>query len=157
MGGGGWRNYGQERVQARSWLGAGWRVEELEVSPKRVVFVPLAAPLPIREPRYGRLADYLSARSEQFVVLRLDEVETILERPLPRSAWTDRGWWGNRSGGAGQARAWMDAGWRVTGVDRAGAMVSLARVAEGDVSLGAGRPRGRRPFATTVCMGVRSF
>ena len=44
--------------------------------------------------------------------------ESILGFSLPRSAYTYNAWWSN--GGHTQADAWMNAGYRVTGIDFAG-------------------------------------
>jgi hypothetical protein len=118
-----WRNYGRTRAHARSWLDAGWRVEEPHPRERRVAFVPAATPRPDPRPVYGRLGSYLRARAEGEIALTLTELEALLERPLPRSARTDRSWWRNRRIGAPQARAWLDAGWRVSAFDRRAAVV----------------------------------
>jgi len=49
--------------------------------------------------------------------LTLSEIESILGVPLPASARTRRAWWSNRSRGAVQADAWMDAGYHVETID----------------------------------------
>jgi hypothetical protein len=122
-----WRNYGRTRAHARSWLDAGWRVEEPRPGEGRVAFVPTAAPRPRPRPVYGRLGAYLRARPEPEITLTLAEIEALLQRPLPRSARSDRSWWRNRRIGAPQARAWLEAGWRVRAFDRRAAVVRFVR------------------------------
>ncbi|MEV6637072.1 hypothetical protein AB0M54_40685 [Actinoplanes sp. NPDC051470] len=46
--------------------------------------------------------------------------EGIIDAQLPRSAFRYQAWWSNEIGGNHvQAHAWMNAGWRVDGVDLA--------------------------------------
>ena len=122
-----WRNYGRTRAHARCWLEAGWRVEEPRPRERRVAFVPAEALQIGRQPVYGRLGAYLGACPEREIALTLARIETLLDRPLPRSAWIDRSWWRNRPSGAPQARAWLDAGWRVSTFDRRAAVVRFVR------------------------------
>jgi DNA-binding transcriptional regulator YiaG len=51
------------------------------------------------------------------LTLRFAEIETLLQTSLPGSARKRVGWWSNRSQGAVQATAWMDAGYHVKNVD----------------------------------------
>jgi hypothetical protein len=39
-----WCNYGRARPHARSWLDAGWRVEEIRLRERLVAFVPAGVP-----------------------------------------------------------------------------------------------------------------
>lgn len=67
--------------------------------------------------KYQPLLDYLRRSDEQTVTLTIDEIEAILNTPLPSSARQNRGWWGNRTKGALQANAWMEAGYLVEQID----------------------------------------
>lgn len=67
--------------------------------------------------KYQPLLDYLRRSDQLVVTLTLAEIETILGSTLPESAYRSRGWWGNRSKGALQASAWMDAGYLVDTID----------------------------------------
>jgi hypothetical protein len=49
---------------------------------------------------------------------------------LPESAYRHRAWWGNNDGNA-EARAWLDAGWRVESVNQAAGEVVFTRAADG--------------------------
>ena len=65
--------------------------------------------------KYEPLRAYLVAQTGDTVTLTLtpEAIETILGAPLPASA-RIVSWWGN-SRRDGHSRAWLDAGWRVTG------------------------------------------
>ena len=67
--------------------------------------------------KYYPLFAYLQGRDRAPLTLTLAEIETILQKPLPRSAHRQRAWWSNRSAGAIQAQAWMAAGYHTRAVD----------------------------------------
>ncbi len=67
--------------------------------------------------KYYPLYAHLRASKEDELCLTLKEIEQLIQRSLPPSARSNRGWWGNRSRGALQARAWMDAGYHVVKSD----------------------------------------
>ena len=77
--------------------------------------------------KYYPLFIYLKDSGQDEVSLTLSQIETLLNTSLPRSAWTHRGWWSNRSKGAHQATAWMDAGYHVTGLDLDAKQVTFVR------------------------------
>jgi hypothetical protein len=60
---------------------------------------------------YLPLAAYLTACQADEVQLSFEDVERILGRPLPRSAYRPT-WWTNAPY-TGHARTWLDAGWVV--------------------------------------------
>jgi hypothetical protein len=60
---------------------------------------------------YLPLAAYLTACQADEVQFSFEDLERILGRPLPRSAYRPA-WWSNTPY-TGQARAWLDAGWVV--------------------------------------------
>jgi len=67
--------------------------------------------------KYDPLRAYLAAQAGDTVTLTVAEIETILGTSLPASAWNGV-FWANAAHGwdaSSQARAWLDAGWRVTG------------------------------------------
>ena len=55
--------------------------------------------------------EYLRLSDEITLELSFEDIEAILERPLPKSARTNSAFWSNRTSGALQAKAWMDAGY----------------------------------------------
>jgi hypothetical protein len=67
--------------------------------------------------KYNALSDYLRSRREPFWRATFDDLEQVLGFSLPKGAVEKSGWWENNVG-KGQARAWLDAGWRVESVDR---------------------------------------
>jgi hypothetical protein len=70
-----------------------------------------------RVPKYEPLRRYLLALPSEVttVTLTLAEITAIIGGPLPATARL-RPWWGNHPR-ASHSRAWLDAGWRVTGRD----------------------------------------
>ncbi len=61
------------------------------------------------------------------VNLSFAQIELLLKTNLPGSARTRVGWWSNRSKGAVQAAAWMDAGYHVQSVDLEAETVRFAK------------------------------
>ena len=76
--------------------------------------------------KYARLGTYLAQQKGDRCVLTFKEIERIIGAKLPRSATDYREWWANEEGGKTrhtQAKAWMDAGWRVDTVNFGGKQV----------------------------------
>jgi DNA-binding XRE family transcriptional regulator len=67
--------------------------------------------------KYQPLLEYLQRSDRPEVTLTFSEIEKLMEDTLPESARKERRWWGNRSKGALQASAWMNAGYVVGEVD----------------------------------------
>ncbi len=67
--------------------------------------------------KYQPLLDYLHECDKGEVALTFAEIEALMNDQLPASARTKRAWWSNRTKGALQAVAWMEAGYRVEDVD----------------------------------------
>ena len=69
--------------------------------------------------RYDPLREHLASQAESVVVMTYTEIETLLGRKLPNTAYGDswRQWWANTETHS-QALAWLRAGWRVTRPDR---------------------------------------
>lgn len=62
---------------------------------------------------YDPLRRELESTRERTIRLTFSEIEDILGRPLPVSAYKFSAWWGNessRKAGHTQAMAWLDAG-----------------------------------------------
>ena len=77
--------------------------------------------------KYYPLFIYLKESNQDEVSLTLSQIETLLKTSLPPSAWTNRGWWSNRSKGAHQAAAWMASGYHVTHLDLDAERVTFAQ------------------------------
>lgn len=67
--------------------------------------------------KYQPLQAYLLRSEQSQVTLTFAEIETLLKSSLPDSARSNRAWWSNRSKGALQASAWMQAGYIAKGVN----------------------------------------
>lgn len=67
---------------------------------------------------YEPLTRFLMSRSDAVWEADFSEIEKVLGRRLPESAYDHRTWWGNRkAGNHGHANAWRDAGWQTKEVD----------------------------------------
>ena len=75
--------------------------------------------------KYFPLEQYFQKNGKSSAFLTFAEIEKILEASLPPAASTFREWWANHRNNS-QAKGWMNAGWRVTGV-RLGENVSFER------------------------------
>jgi|LauGreDrversion4_2_1035121.scaffolds.fasta_scaffold1152550_1 hypothetical protein len=84
--------------------------------------------------KYEPLAQFLSASQAEEQPLRFSEVEQMLGKPLPSSAFQYREWWANQN--RSQSKSWMDAGWQVWSVDLGGERVVFRRTRHP-------RPQGR--------------
>lgn len=96
--------------------------------------------------KYFPLYAFLQEQAGVPLSLHLAEIEQLLGTSLPGSAHTRVGWWSNRSHGAVQAAAWMDAGYHVVAVDLSAETIHFARaqltytvVRQGDTVLWNGR------------------
>ncbi len=67
--------------------------------------------------KYQPLQDYLRGSSQNEIILTFKEIEDIINYTLPKSAWTKKAWWSNRTKGAWQSLAWMEIGYRVENLD----------------------------------------
>jgi len=71
----------------------------------------------MRRGKYQPLLEFLRDSNLDEVTLTFAEIEALMNDTLPDSARNKRAWWSNRSKGALQASAWMEAGYRVEDVD----------------------------------------
>lgn len=69
------------------------------------------------ESKYQPLLEYLRRSNQSEVTLSFTQVELLINDILPDSARSKRAWWSNRSKGALQASAWMEAGYLVEKLD----------------------------------------
>ncbi|WP_392531390.1 helix-turn-helix domain-containing protein [Nostoc sp. C117] len=67
--------------------------------------------------KYQPLLEFLRGNDQNEITLSFAEIETLINDVLPGSARNKRAWWSNRSKGALQASAWIEAGYRVEEVD----------------------------------------
>ena len=91
--------------------------------------------------KYGPLREHLSRTTGTRVHMTFKTMEDLVGR-LPDSAYRHRAWWGNNDATA-EAKAWLDAGWRVESVDQAVGEVVFTRAAGGQ-HRNAARPTANR-------------
>jgi DNA-binding transcriptional regulator YiaG len=77
--------------------------------------------------KYQPLLEYLCGSNQPEVTLTFTQIETLMNEALPESARNKRAWWSNRTKGALQASAWMEAGYRVEDVDLDGQRVTFRK------------------------------
>lgn len=63
--------------------------------------------------KYEKLKSHLQSINQDRVTMTFAEIEEILGFSLPNSAYKHRAWWSNTDSHT-QARAWLDAGWKVS-------------------------------------------
>ena len=66
---------------------------------------------------YEPITRYLRRTPGKSVRLSFKQVEKVIGRALPKSAYRYREWWANNPTGHSHARSWMEAGWRTEKVD----------------------------------------
>jgi hypothetical protein len=112
--------------------------------PCRLCLAKRSLPLPAKPAggKYGPLRQHLSGTPGTRVRMTFKAVEDLVGR-LPESAYRHRAWWGNNDGTA-EAKAWLDAGWRVESVNQAAGEVVFTRAADGQPR-NAARPAAGRP------------
>jgi Bacterial antitoxin of type II TA system, VapB len=83
--------------------------------------------------QYSPLANYLACQTEGSWQATFDQIEHIIGRSLPQSAYKRSEWWDNNSKNHSQRMAWRGAGWLATKVDLAERKVRFVResVAQG--------------------------
>ncbi len=77
--------------------------------------------------KYDPLRRYLSALTTPTWHASFADVEHIVGFPLPVSARLYPAWWANSQDNIPQHRAWLDAGWRTSGLNLAGGFVFFER------------------------------
>lgn len=85
-----------------------------------------------RESRYAGLALHLRSQPQAVDVVQLsfEEVEELIEGELPPTAREHRSWWANDSTSHAQSKQWLDAGWRVSGLNIGQQRVTFTRIEE---------------------------
>jgi hypothetical protein len=77
---------------------------------------------------YQPLADFLSTQKTDRCEATFAQVERILGRALPKSAYSYNAWWANQTGrGHSQTRGWRSVGWKTAAVDLERKRVSFER------------------------------
>jgi hypothetical protein len=117
-------------VQAQAWLGADWKVDNVDQDRRWVSFrrEKQASSSVQSEPsstqeatwKYNPLTEFLLAAPPGVIAytFSFSQVEQILGDRLPESARLDRAWWADEQapGSHELARGWLQAGWKVDSV-----------------------------------------
>ncbi len=78
---------------------------------------------------YEPLGQYLKANGAGHIAMTFREVETVIGRKLPASAYRHRPWWANEARGHSHAKAWLGAGYETEQVDMAAKKLVFRRTA----------------------------
>ncbi|MEB3178494.1 MAG: helix-turn-helix transcriptional regulator [Nostocaceae cyanobacterium] len=81
--------------------------------------------------KYQPLLEYLQQHNSPEITLSFGEIEILINHTLPDSARTQRRWWGNRTKGALQSKAWMSAGYMVGELDLETETVTFRKASSG--------------------------
>jgi predicted CopG family antitoxin len=79
---------------------------------------------------YQQLAQHLSAITTETWPASFSDIERIIGRRLPPSAYQHRPWWSNNTANSAMTRIWVAAGWKSEQVDMAGQRLVFRRVRE---------------------------
>lgn len=77
--------------------------------------------------KYHPLYEHLQHSQQDELALTFAAIEAMLGERLPATARTQRSWWSNRSPGALQAAAWMEAGYHVASLNLSAEQVIFRR------------------------------
>lgn len=103
--------------------------------------------------KYSPLKTYLQSQVASEIPMRFEEIEAILGRRLPASAFRHRPWWANEATGHVHARAWLEAGYETAQVDMtAGKLVFRRKVPVGGAAKTGGMWEGARSFERADAM-----
>src|SRR5579862_8761951 len=66
---------------------------------------------------YDPLGQYLKRNAASRIPMTFRQVESVIGKKLPASAYRHRPWWANEERGHAHAKAWLEAGYRTEQVD----------------------------------------
>lgn len=97
-----WANT-QRSNHAKAWLSAGWKVDKVNLKKGEVLFMKnIGITTNLLSDRslkgsYRRLESFLEKMpdDQEQLALSFEELEKIIQRKLPRTAYIDRPWWAN--------------------------------------------------------------
>jgi hypothetical protein len=78
--------------------------------------------------KYEPLAHFLRAEAGEVRALSFEEIERIIDAPLPPSARKHEAWWSNNPTGHVNAQAWLSAGYRAESIDISSEAVVFRKV-----------------------------
>ena len=80
-----------------------------------------------RASSYAALGEHLEGQRKNAVSLDFTDIESILSRSLPASAYRHRAWWANTESHS-QAAEWLQRGWRASDLDLDQKSVTFKRI-----------------------------
>ncbi|MCC6919468.1 MAG: hypothetical protein IT548_09700 [Alphaproteobacteria bacterium] len=95
---------------------------------------------------YDPLSTALNAAAGLRVELSFRQIEEILGRKLPGSAYRHRPWWANEERGHSHAKAWLSAGFETAEVDMTGQRLVFRRVGRRGAAAAGGLSEEAGPF-----------
>lgn len=78
--------------------------------------------------KYDPLHDHLENLSQSEWIASFDDVERLINGPLPKSAYEYPAWWSNNPTGHSHARSWTEAGWMTEDVNISGRTVTFRKI-----------------------------
>ena len=79
--------------------------------------------------KYRNLTFHLASLDSDVWETTFDEVEQVIQAPLPDSARNHRAWWAND--GYAQSTSWLGAGWKTANVDMTNEKVTFVYAGDG--------------------------
>lgn len=80
---------------------------------------------------YDPLGQYLKKNTAKQIAMTFRDVESVIGRKLPMSAYRHRPWWANEERGHSHAKAWLQAGYETEQVDMTAKTLVFRRVKDG--------------------------
>ncbi len=77
--------------------------------------------------KYDPWRRFLAGQRGARVSCTFEQLEDLLDAPLPRTARARPAWWSNHPAGHVQAEAWLDGGWRTRDVDLTRGTITFER------------------------------
>ena len=103
-------------------------------------------------PTYEPLADYLRTVTTQTIPVTFKDIEKIIGRKLPPSAYKHRPWWSNNTTNSAMTRVWVNAGWQTEQVDMAAQRLVFRRKTQTPPPPGSAPMAARTPDPTVLCI-----
>lgn len=122
--------------RARDWLSSRPKPKSAPGSKTSIVVAPIpvespvfGTTLPSEQGQYVPLTEWLRSMSKvNLAQLTFDQIDELLQTPLPESARQHRSWWNNDYTTNRQSLAWLNAGWQVEDVDFTAGTVTFHQV-----------------------------
>jgi hypothetical protein len=78
--------------------------------------------------KYSALGQFLRGQPTEEVPISFSEIEGVIGKKLPRSAYAHRPWWSNNPSNSAMTKVWLEAGFRTERVDMPGKKLVFRRM-----------------------------